>query len=85
MMQLSSRLSLVLEALELLRIHRRRKRQYLERYAPAQGNLFRLINDAHAAPADLTDNAIITQPARRFLGPLRKIFRNRWTHDLQCP
>jgi hypothetical protein len=52
---------LVLEALQLPRVHRRRERQHLQRHAPVEGNLLRLVNDAHAAAADLADEAEVAQ------------------------
>jgi hypothetical protein len=59
--ELGRRLSFILEALQLLRVQRRREREYFHRDAAAQGKLFGLVNDPHTAPADLADKAVVTQ------------------------
>jgi hypothetical protein len=46
----------------------RAARQDLEGHAPAEGNLFRLVDDAHAAAADLAQDAVIAQPLQRRRG-----------------
>ena len=56
---------LVLEALQVARVHRRRERQHLQRHPPIQRDLLRLVDDAHAAPADLADDAEVAEDARR--------------------
>ena len=63
--QLRRRLGLVLEALQLPGVQRRRERQHLEGDAPAQRQLHRLVDDAHAAAADLADDAEIAERLRR--------------------
>ena len=55
--QARRRLRLVVEALQLPRVHRRRERQHLQRHPPAQRHLLRLVDDAHAAPAHLAHDA----------------------------
>src|SRR5207248_6225045 len=57
------RLRLVLEALELLRVQRRRERQHFEGDAPAERQLLGLVNDAHAAAADLAADAEVAELA----------------------
>src|SRR5579883_3680303 len=52
---------LVVEALQMSRIHHRRERQHFECYSPPQGHLLRLIDDAHTALADLANYAKVAQ------------------------
>jgi hypothetical protein len=56
---------LVVEALQLPRVERAGERQHLERYPPAQRQLLRLVDDAHAAAAHLADEAEIPQLLQR--------------------
>jgi len=60
-MQMGRRLRLVFEALQLLGIEGGRERQYLEGHAAAKRDLHRLVDHAHAAPADLPDKAVVAQ------------------------
>ena len=62
--QLGGGLGLVLEALQVLGVQRRGERQHLQRDAPAQGQLHGLVDDAHAAAADLADDLEIAQRCR---------------------
>src|SRR5437879_8716242 len=64
MMEVSGRLRFVLEAEELLGVEHGRKGKHLECDAPVQGNLFRLVDNAHAAPADFTQEPEIAQLPR---------------------
>src|SRR5439155_1775687 len=57
-------LRFVLEALQLLWIHRGGKRQHLQGDAAGQRNLYRLVNYSHAAPADLADDAKVAEFAQ---------------------
>ena len=61
MVQVGGRLRFVLEALELLRVQRRGEGQHLQGHPPAQRELHRLVDDAHAAAADLADDAEVAQ------------------------
>ncbi len=54
MLQASRRPGLVLEALELRGVQGGHERQYLESDLALEGNLLGLEDDAHAAPAGLT-------------------------------
>ena len=47
----------MLEPLELPRVQGRRERQHLQRHPAAQRELLGLVDDPHAAPADLADAA----------------------------
>ena len=76
-------LGLELEPLQLPRVHRRGNRQDLQRHAAAERDLLGLVDDPHAAPADLADDAEIAQHARadlrcRFQGtdPARRLPMN---------
>src|SRR5207302_10180813 len=64
-MQMGGGPGLVLEALQLPRIERQGKRQHLQGDAPAEGQLFSLVDDAHAAAADLVQEAKISQRGRQ--------------------
>ncbi len=55
------RLGLAAEAGQVRRVQQRRGRQHLEGDVPAERFLLRLVNDAHAAPAHLTQDAIVAQ------------------------
>ena len=59
--QLRRRLGLVLETLQLAGVQCRRERQHLEGDATAQRQLHRLVDDAHAAAADLADDVKIAE------------------------
>ena len=60
-MQLRRRLRFVFETLQLLGVERRCERQHLECHAPAQRHLHRLVHHAHAAAADLAQDAKIAE------------------------
>ena len=59
--RLRRRLGLVLEALQLARVQRRRERQHLQRHPPAQRDLLGLVDDAHAAAAHLAEDPEVAQ------------------------
>src|SRR5262249_16114825 len=59
---------LVLKALELPRIHGCREWQHLERYTPAKGDLLRLVNNAHATPADFPQDTKVSEHATFWKG-----------------
>ena len=59
--QARRRLRLALEPLQALRIKQAVGRQHFQCDVPAEGNLLRLVDDAHAAPADLAQDAILAQ------------------------
>ena len=61
--ELGGRQGLGLEPPELSRVHRRRKREHLERHPTVQGTLHSLIDHPHAAAAHLGDQAEIAQVA----------------------
>jgi hypothetical protein len=65
MVQAGRRPRLVLEALQVPRVHGRRERQHLQGHPPPQGELLRLVDHAHAAAAHLADDAEIAQGLRR--------------------
>ena len=54
-----------LKRLDLLRVVSRRERQDLQRHAPPKRDLLRLVDDAHAAPADLADEPKVADRLRR--------------------
>ena len=60
--QLRRRLRLGLEPLQLPRVQGRGERQHLQRDAAVEGHLLRLVHDAHAAAAQLADDAEVAQP-----------------------
>ena len=60
-MQPPGRLGLAAEAGKVRRVQQRRGRQHLEGHVPAERFLLRLVNDAHAAPAHLTQDAIVAE------------------------
>ena len=51
----------VLEALQLPRVEHGGERQHLERDAAAERNLLGLVDDAHAAAADLAEDAEVAE------------------------
>jgi hypothetical protein len=65
--QRARRPRLVVEALQLARVHRGRVRQHLQRHPPAQRHLLRLVDHPHAAATHLADQAEVAEPARRRL------------------
>jgi hypothetical protein len=70
-------LSLVLESLKMPRIEHGRKGEYLECDTAVQRNLIRLINDTHAAAANLADNAIFAEHAECGSRRTGRLCRNR--------
>jgi hypothetical protein len=71
-LQVRRRLGLVLEALQLAGVEGGGERQHLQGHAPAQEDLHRLVHHAHAASADLADDAEVSQR------PFRLNFRRRY-------
>jgi len=71
MVQVGRRLGLVVEPGDLPLVQHGRKRQHLQRHAPAKRNLPRLVDDAHSPAADLADDRVVAQlPLREVeLGP----------------
>ena len=70
MVQLGRRLRFVAEAGDLPLIEHRGERQDLERHAPVERLLVRLVDDAHAAAADLAHDPVVADlPAARFVAP----------------
>src|SRR5262245_45356277 len=65
MVQVGGRLGFRFEALQSSRIKRGREWQYFERDSPAQRDLFRFVNDTHAAAADLAQQAEVAQQSIR--------------------
>ena len=63
--QLRGGLGLDLEPLPLLGVDRRGERQHLQGNAPAQRDLLGLVDDAHAPPADLAEDAVFAQLGAR--------------------
>src|SRR6267378_3714967 len=61
--QAGGRLSFVLEPLQLLAVECRSEGQYLQRHAPAQRDLLRLVYHAHAAAADFAEDAEVAEGA----------------------
>jgi hypothetical protein len=61
MFQRGRRPGLVLEALQMARVHQGRKRERLQGHTPGQGNFLGLVDNAHAAAANLAENAEIAQ------------------------
>src|SRR5207302_755947 len=64
-MELCGGLGLVVEALKMLGIEGGRERQDFQRDAPAERKLHRLIDDAHAAAADLAENSEVAERLAR--------------------
>ena len=85
MLQVSGRLRLVLETLQLLGVQRRGERQDLQGHAPPQGVLLGLVDDAHAAAADFAEDAEVAQdPGHRAIaGIARQAGRRRQPDDAQ--
>ena len=65
MLHLGRGLGLVLEAADLLRVVPGGERQDLQRDAPPQRNLLRLVDDAHAAAADLAHQPEVADRLRQ--------------------
>jgi hypothetical protein len=61
MVELCGGMSLVFEPLQLLRVHHGSEWQHLERDAAAERDLLGLVDDAHAAAADLADDAEVAE------------------------
>ncbi len=61
MMQLGCGLGLGLEPTQLVGIQRRGERQYLQRHLAVERDLLGLVDDPHAAPADLAEDAEVAQ------------------------
>jgi hypothetical protein len=55
------RAGLVLEPLQPLRVEHPGERQHLESHPPTKRNLFGFVDHAHAAPADLANDAKIAE------------------------
>src|SRR5262249_47661398 len=66
-MQLRSRVRFIAKALQLSRIHRSGKRQDLQRHLPAERDLLRLVDDAHAAATDFAEDTEVTENSRTLL------------------
>ena len=68
--QLRGRLGLDLEPLALLGVDRRREREDLQGDPAAQRDLLGLVDDAHAPPPDLAEDAVVAElgPGRDGLG-----------------
>jgi hypothetical protein len=66
--QAGRRPRLVVEALQLPRVHRRRQRQHLQRHPAAKRDLLGLVDDAHAAAPDLADQPAVAQRMRSVEG-----------------
>ena len=60
-MQLRGRLGLDLESLPLFGVDRRGERKHLQGDAAAQRDLLGFIDDPHATPTHLAENAVVTQ------------------------
>ena len=54
-------LGFVLEPLKLLGVEGGGERQHLQSHTPVQRDLVRLVNDPHAAPADLPNDAVVAE------------------------
>src|SRR5947209_17380339 len=61
MIERRSRSRLSLETCQRLRVPREVVRQKLQRHPPMQPDVLGPVNDAHAAAAELLDNAVVTQ------------------------
>ncbi len=66
------RLGLAAEAGQVRRVQERRGRQHLESNVPAERFLLRLVNDAHAAPAHLTQDAVVAEALQVGEGEYRR-------------
>ena len=87
--ELRRRLRFVLEPLDLLLIEERGKRQDLEGHPSPQGQLLRLVNDTHAAVADLARDAKVPKAgacrAFKRRAPRRAICHRRSSGRLPLP
>jgi hypothetical protein len=83
-LQAGGGLGLVLEALQLPGVERRGERQHLQGDAAAQRQLLRLVDDAHAAPAHLADQAEVAQRRRTLRGAGRRGRRPGGVHAGQA-
>ena len=63
MVQIGRRLRLGLKPQEVPRVHRRGERQYLQGDPAAERNLHRLVDDSHAASANLSDDLVVAEHA----------------------
>ena len=63
---------LILEALKLFRVQRRRERQDFERHLAAQRDLLGFVNHAHAAAADFAEDAEVAEDAGLKVGRPRE-------------
>jgi hypothetical protein len=75
----------VFEAVELLVVEHCRERQHLQRDAAAEGDLLRLVHDAHAAAANFAEDTEIAQRAvgcvfARCCGCVRRILLQAQAH-----
>src|SRR5438105_584700 len=59
--QLGGGMGLVAKTLQLTCVEGGREGQQFQRYLPAQGQLFGLVNDAHAAPTQFVQDAEIAE------------------------
>ena len=75
MVELRGSLGLMFEAGDLPAVEDGRERQDLQGHAPAQRDLFRLVDHAHAAPADFPQKTKIAQPP--FIADRRCILAGR--------
>ena len=64
-MQLGRRLRLALEALDRLRGHAQCRGQHLQRDAPVERNLPRLVDDPHSAATNLAQDREVSEPPLR--------------------
>jgi hypothetical protein len=81
MVQLGRRARLTLETAQVPQIEQGVGRQHLDGHVPAQRKLLRLVDDAHAAAAHLTQNLIIAQVPQRRRGG-RSLRRTRLARRL---
>ena len=72
-------LGLELEPLQLLGVQRRGQRQDLQRHPAVERELLGLVDDAHAAPADLAEDAEIAQ------GPIPSLGVRPWPQRSHAP
>jgi hypothetical protein len=61
------------EALQLTVVLRGPGWQHLESHPPAERLLLGLVHDAHAAPTDLADDAVLVEALHRLPGPARQV------------
>ena len=62
---LAAALRLALEPAPLLGVAEHLRRQHLQRHVPAERDLLGLVDDAHAAAADLADDPVVAELLRR--------------------